>query len=168
MPTISVLRPRNGGSVGLLDPSMVVPLPCADLHLKLPRSGTLQDGQLTLRLASACALQGIRVALAWRLSRWQIRPVPVLSCLSSRGPLGPARGFYRTRVRCLDLTPLNFKTELWVIGHGRNGFLPRPPCFVRVLGNTASRLQACRTLRDIASLGLHSFVGLQVAFEGVG
>ena len=33
------------------------------LHLKMPRTGTLQDDWLAPRLASACALQGVQVAL---------------------------------------------------------------------------------------------------------
>ena len=138
------------------------------LHLKMPRSGTLQDDWLMLRLASAYALQGVQVALAWRLLGWPIRPVPVLSCLTSRGPLGPACGFYCTWVRCLDIALINFKSELGATGHRRNIFLPCSPCFIRVLSNMASQLRACRTPRNIASLGLHTFAGLQVASKGVG
>ena len=39
------------------------------LSLKIPGSGALQGSQLTLRLAIACALQDIWVALAQHLSR---------------------------------------------------------------------------------------------------
>ena len=166
-PAISVLRPRNGGPSGSTKPFQDrSPSPFPGLHLKIPRSGTLQDGYLTLRLANARALQGVRVTLAWRLSRWPIRPALVLGCLSSRGPLGPARGFYRARVRCLDVALLNCKSELGAIRHGRNAFLPPSPCFVRLLGNIANRLRACGTPREIMSLGLHAFAGLQVAFRG--
>src|ERR1700755_997464 len=61
-----------------------LPLNVTGCHLKMPSSGTLQDGQLTLRLASARALQGI-----WAHSHstlyWPIRPALVLNCLSSQG-----------------------------------------------------------------------------------
>ena len=74
------------------------------LRLKMPRSGTL-DGQLTLRPASTCALQGSRVA--W----WPIRPAHVLGGLSLRGPLGLALGFYRAQVQRLDIARFDRKHE---------------------------------------------------------
>jgi hypothetical protein len=57
-----------------------------------------QDGQLTLRLASACALHIIWVTLVPHLLWQPIKPVLVLGCLSSQGPLGLVLGFYRARV----------------------------------------------------------------------
>src|SRR6266566_3656055 len=86
-----------------------LPLNEPGFHLKMPRNGSLQFGQLIVRLASACAPQVIWVALVWHLSWQPIRPVLVLGCLSSRGPLGLALGFYRELVRRLDITHSNCK-----------------------------------------------------------
>ena len=85
MPTISVLRPP-----GLPNPFLGgSPFTVPGLHLKMPRSAALfiQDGWLNLRPASACALQGVPVALARRHSGWLSRPAPVLGCLTSQRPL---------------------------------------------------------------------------------
>jgi hypothetical protein len=126
--------------------------------LKIPRSSSLQDGQLTPRLASACVLQDAPVQ---HLSWWLIGPVLVLGCLSSRGPLGLALGFYRARVRRLDVAHFNCKDELRATKHGGSALRPYSPCFARVLSNVVGRLQACGTLCDIVSLRLHSFAGLK-------
>ena len=144
------------------------PFSVPGLALKMPRSGALQDGRLILRLASACVLQGVRVALARRHSGWLSRPAPVLGCLTSRGPLGPACGFYRARVRCLDVALINFKSELGAAVHERNDLPPCSPCFVQVFSNMASRLRACRTLRDIVSLGLRTYAGLRMRSRVLG
>jgi hypothetical protein len=55
-------------------------------HLKIPRSGTPQDGQLTLRLASAHTLQDIWVH-SYSTSWWLIGPALVLGCCPRRGHL---------------------------------------------------------------------------------
>ena len=112
MPATSFLWPRDGVSVGLPNPPKMAPLSVPGFHFKMPRSGTLQDGQLTLRLVNACALQDIRVALVRHLSWLPIRLTLVLGCLSSRGSLGLALGFYRARVRRLDIADFNRKGEL--------------------------------------------------------
>jgi hypothetical protein len=99
-------------------------------HLKIPRSGTLQDGQLTLRLASACTLQDIWVH-SYSTSWWLIGPALVLGCLSSQGSLGLALGFYCARVRCLNVAHINCKGELGATKHGRSALLPRSPACMR-------------------------------------
>jgi hypothetical protein len=103
-----------------------LPLNVPGSHLKMPRSGTLQDGQLTLRLASARALQDIWVH-SYSTSWWPIGPVLVLGCLSSQGPLGLALGFYCARVQCLNIAHSNCKGELGTTKYGRSALLPRSP-----------------------------------------
>jgi hypothetical protein len=82
--------------------------------------------------------------------------LPVLA-----GPLGLALGFYRARVRRLDVAHFNCKDELRATKHGGSALRPYSPCFARVLSNVVGRLQACGTLCDIVSLRLHSFAGLK-------
>ncbi|KAF8501093.1 hypothetical protein F5888DRAFT_1334090 [Russula emetica] len=142
MPATLVLWPRNG--VGLPNRPKMAPPQCTRF--------SPQDGQLTLRLASACALQVIWVALVRHLSWQPIRPALVLGCLSSRGPLGLALGFYRARVRRLDVA--HFCNQAW-----QERSPATFPCFARVLSNVVRRLRACGTLCGIVSLGL------QIAFK---
>jgi hypothetical protein len=70
---------------------------------------TLQDGRPTLRLTSVCALQAIWIALVRHLSWQPIRPVLLLGCLSSWGPLGLMLGFYRAQVRRPNAAHFNCK-----------------------------------------------------------
>ena len=115
----------------------------------------------SFRLASACALQVIWVIIVWHLSWHLIRPA-VLTCLFSRGPLGPSLSFYHVRVRCLDVVHFNCKGELGATKHGGSALWLCSPCFAQVLINVVRRLQTCGTLCDIVSLGLDSFARLQV------
>src|SRR5712672_1750902 len=61
---------------------------CGVFPSRLPRAALFKTAELTLRLASACTLQGIRVGLAHNPSRRPIRPALALGCLFLRGPLG--------------------------------------------------------------------------------
>jgi hypothetical protein len=144
------------------------PLSAPGFCVKMPRSGVLQGGRLTLRLASACALKGTRVVLAWDASSFPVGPTLVLGCLTLWGPLGLALGFYRARVRHLDVDFLNSESELGTTMHSRSALPPCSPCFIQVLGNAVRRLQTCGALRGTMLLGPHSFTGLQVVFKGVG
>jgi hypothetical protein len=98
---------------------MPVPLVLWLEILEIPWSGTLQGGRLTLRLASACALQGNRAVLAQHVLRRPIRPVLVLGCRTLWGPLGVALGFYRAQVRCLNVALFGSNDKLEAIKHGR-------------------------------------------------
>src|SRR5229473_1649758 len=122
------------------------------LSLKIPGSGALQGSQLTLRLAIACALQDIWVALVQHLSQRPIRHMLAFSCLSLWRPLGLALGFYRMWVRRLDLTHFNCKGKLGATKHGRSTLLPHTPA------SSESSATCCATLRRS---------GLRVTFEGV-
>ena len=112
--------------------------------LKTPRIGSLQGSKHTLRLASACVLQDAQVALMRHLLWWPIRPLLASGCLSSRGPFGLALSFYHVQVWRLDVTHFDFKYELGSTNYSRSILPLHPPCFVRVLGNSVRRLQACQ------------------------
>ena len=127
----------------------------------MPGSGSLQAGQLTVWLASACALQIMWVALVRHLSWQLIRPVLVLGCLSSRGPLGLALGFYRELVRRLDITHSNCKGELGQPNMAGEHSCHAPPASPESSPNMVRWHQTCRTLCGIVTLGLHSFAGLK-------
>jgi hypothetical protein len=132
------------------------------LSLKISGSAALQGSQLTLRLAIACALQDIWVALAQHLSRRPIRHAFAFGCLSSWRPLGLALGFYRTWVRRLDLAHFNCKGKL-----GQPSMAGALSCHAPPASSESSatwpggfkRVACCATLRRS---------GLCVAFEGVG
>ena len=168
MPTISVLRPRNGGSVGLLDPSMVIPLPCAG-----PSPQVAQERHSSRWPAHP---QACKCLCPSRYSgRARMAPFAVANQARARPQLPVLAGATWSCAWLLPYTgsvprprPSQFQDRAVGNRAWEERFPSTPPCFVRVLGNMASRLQARRTLRDIASLGLHSFTGLQVAFEGVG
>ena len=57
----------------------------------------------------------------------------MLGCQSLRGPLGLSLGFYRARVRCLDVAHLNYDSEgeLGLPKHGWSAILPHTLYFVR-------------------------------------
>ena len=55
---------------------------------------------------------------------------------------------------------INCKGELWPTKDGGSALRQRSPYITRVLINVVRRLQACGTLCDIVSLGLHSFARL--------
>ena len=55
----------------------------------------------------------------------------MLGCQSLRGPLGLSLGFYRARVRCLDVAHFNYEGELGVPKHGWSTILPHTLYFVR-------------------------------------
>lgn len=66
---------------------------------------------------------------------------------SSWGPLGPALGFYRARVRCLDVALLNSnsKAELGATKHGRDTCsIVAQIVSIGDYGDVYQRLQCCR------------------------
>ena len=76
---------------------------CDNFSSRSLMAALVQDNHLILKLASACALQGVWIVLAEH-PLWQpLRPMLLLSCLTLRRPFGLTLGFNRARAWCLDV-----------------------------------------------------------------
>ena len=97
-----------------------LPLKVPGFHLKMPRSGTPQDGQLSLRLASACGLQSIRVAFLVAVDQARAHArLPVLAAAT-----WPCAWLLPCTVRRLDVAHFDCKGELGATKYGRSALPP--------------------------------------------
>jgi hypothetical protein len=119
----------------------MLPLNVPYLPLRVLSGSALQDGQHTLRLASACALQHIRVMFAKHILQQSHRCMPAFGCLSSQGCLAlhlasTVHGFGTLMLPIL--TPDSSQPNMAEA-------LPHLPCFIWVFGNAIRGLQVCRS-----------------------